>query len=85
MYHNNKHSTGALFQVPTRHTASTGMYLLTFRVTTPTRCMDEMEQRTARNSRVDFIAGEGSSPACVVRGTVYGGPGGLWLGSATHF
>jgi len=40
-----------------------------------------------RSRRVDFIAGEGSqsSPACVVSGTACGGPGGLPLGSATHF
>ena len=42
----------------------------------------------ARSRRVDVSAGEGSLPACVVRGTVgaaCGGPGGLPLGSATHF
>jgi len=41
----------------------------------------------ARSRHVYFIAGEGSqsSPACVVRDNACGGPGGLPLGSATHF
>jgi len=43
----------------------------------------------AHSRRVDVSAGNGeSSPACVVRGTVgaaCGGPGGLPLGSVTHF
>jgi len=61
------------------------MYSLTFRVrvTTP-RSMDEMERRTQQACRFYRRRGE-SSPACVVRGTACGGPGGLPLGSATHF
>jgi len=46
--------------------------------------MDEMEQRTQQAHRLYRWRGE-SSPACVVRGTACGGPGGLPLGSAMHF
>jgi len=77
----------------TRHRASTSVYSLTFRVrfTTP-RSMDEMERRTQQTSRFYCRRGE-SSPVCVVCVCVCvcimraacGGPGGLPLGSATHF
>jgi len=71
--------------VSTRHRASTSMYSLTFRVrvTTP-RSMDEIEWCTQQARQFYRRRGE-SSPACVVRGTACGGPGGLLLGSATHF
>jgi len=65
------------------------MYSLTFRVrvTTP-RSMDEMERRTQQARPFYRRRGE-SSPACVVcecgMRAACGGPGGLPLGSATHF
>ena len=65
------------------------MYSLTFRVrvTTP-RSVDEMERRTQQARRFYRPRGE-SSPACVVcvcgMRAACGGPGGLPLGSATHF
>ena len=60
------------------------MYSLTFRVrvTTP-RSVDEMERRTQQARPLYRRRGE-SSLACVVRAAC-GGPGGLPLGSATHF
>jgi len=60
------------------------MYSLTFRVrvTTP-RSVDEMERRTQQARPLCRRQGE-SSPAYVVRAAC-GGPGGLPLGSATHF
>ena len=70
---------------PTMHRASTSMYSLTFRVrvTTP-RSMDEMERRTQQACRCYRRRGSQSSPASVVRAAC-SGPGGLPLGSATHF
>jgi len=64
------------------------MYSLTFRirVTTPHN-MDEMERRMQQVRRFYRRQGE-SSPACIVcvhMRNVCGGPGGLPLGSATHF
>jgi len=46
--------------------------------------MGEMERRTQQARRFYRWRGE-FSPACVVRGTACGGPGGLPQGSATHF
>jgi len=69
----------------TRHTASTSTYSLTFcvRVTTPTVWT---KWNGARSRRINVIAGKGSQslPACVVRAAC-SVPGGLLLGSATHF
>jgi len=66
------------------------MYSLTFRVrvlTTPCS-MDEMERRTQQARRF-YRRHAVSSPACVVCvcgvRAACGGPGGLPLGSATHF
>jgi len=62
------------------------MYSLTFRIriTTP-RSMDEMEWHMQQARRCYRRRGE-SSPACVCdMHAACGGPGGLPLGSATHF
>ena len=60
------------------------MYLLTFRIraTTPL----QYGQNGTVHAAVALILSPGgqSSPACVVRAAC-GGPGGLPLGSATHF
>jgi len=75
-----------LFTGRTRHRASTSMYSLTFRVRVASpkqygRNGTASLQKTSHtpNLHVDFIAG-----ACVVRAAC-AGPGGLPLGSATHF
>ena len=72
-----------------RYTASTSTYSLTFRVRVATpRIMDEYERRTQQARPFYRRRGE-SSAACAVcvcgMRAACGGPGGLPLGSATHF
>jgi len=81
------HQSPSLTLLSTSHRASTSMYSLTFRVRiTTSRSMDKMERRTQQARRCYRRRGE-SSPACVVccMCAACGGPGGLLLGSATHF
>jgi len=83
------HAWILVFTSKTRHRTSTSMYSLTLRVrvTTP-RSMDEMERRTQQARRFYRRRGE-SSQACVAcvcgMRAACGVPGGLPLGSATHF
>jgi len=55
------------------------MYSLTFRVSVTT------PPRYERNGTAHAAGASILSPACVARGTACGAPGGLPLGSATHF